>query len=126
MNDYVAEKVKSLNLPRDRRKQPGEKATEEEAAQYRFIAGKLNFLGSGTLPMAYYVASVFLQMQSNLFVHDLDVANRTTNELKKIDATVVLVSPLVNEYRRSNFWDSRMDHQSGHNVWGDRTMCTEA
>ena len=95
MNDYVREKVSLLELDRARRKEPSERATDEEAKCYRSMAGTLNFLGTGALPIASFVASVFLQRQSNLLVYDLDVANKMLGEVMKMDASVLFRAPTI-------------------------------
>lgn len=97
MNDYIREKVALLDLSRDRRKEQGERATDEEATAYRSMAGTLNFLGTGALPIASFISSVFLQRQAHLLVHDLDIANKMLNEVKKMDATVNFVAPADKE-----------------------------
>lgn len=43
--------------------------------------------------MASFLASVFLQRQDNLLVHDIDMANKMLNEVMKLDASVTFVAP---------------------------------
>lgn len=93
MTEYLESRVEFVPLTRERRKEQGEKATAEEALAYRSIAGSLNFLGVGALPEASFVASVFLQRQANLLVHDLDVGNKLIGELKKLKPIVKFVAP---------------------------------
>lgn len=119
MNEYLANRVDDLVLTRDRRKEPAARATQQEVEEYRSIAGSLNFLGTGTLPEAAFVASVFLQRQPNLLVHDLTVGSRMVAELKRMDASIVFVRPPegVREVRLLGFSDGSFNVIGG-NAYG--------
>lgn len=93
MNEYLSTRVQLLSLTRDRRKEESSSATDAEKNEYRSAAGTLNFLGTAALPQASFVASVFLQRQSNLTVYDLTIGNRMIAELKKMNAVVCFKSP---------------------------------
>lgn len=93
MEEYLQERVSLMPLTRERRKQQSSRATDEEAAAYRSLAGTLNFLGTGALPEASFISSVFLQRQSRLLVHDIMMGNRLVSELKKMEAVVKYAVP---------------------------------
>lgn len=94
MTEYLHDRVDFMPLTRDRRKQQEERATDEEVATYRSLAGTLNFLETGALPEAAFVASVFLQRQTSLLVHDISVGNRIVGELRKLTPVVRYVKRL--------------------------------
>lgn len=82
------ESLKPIELPRSRRKQSSEKATNEEYQEYRSMAGSLIWAGNATLPQAGYVASYMQQTAPKLRVHHVTEANKMMKELRDLDATI--------------------------------------
>ena len=83
MEEYM-DTIHPLNLPKDRRKQSNDTATNEEITNFLGLTGKTNFLGHGCLPMASFVASHLQQLTSALKVEDLKTANKAFNEIRNL------------------------------------------
>jgi hypothetical protein len=96
MEKYVGEKVQTIDLTRQRRKEVDSPATDEELGEYRRMAGVLSFLGYGALPQAAYCASAMLQRLPRLVVQDLIQANNMVSELRAMRPSIKYVAPAAN------------------------------
>ena len=61
MKDYL-NKIKHIAVSPLRKKQPLEKAMEQELSDYRGLSGTIPFLGAGTVPQPTIIGS-FLQQK---------------------------------------------------------------
>lgn len=80
--------IPRLKVSRARRKQHEEPCKSEEVSEYLGLAGKLNFLGHGTLPQAGIFASHLQQALPCLKVCDLITANTCLHDLRKLTTVV--------------------------------------
>lgn len=65
MNDNFAA-IKSIDLPRECRKEPNQKCTEKELCELRRLARELNYLGYGIFPPDFHAESELLQRSFSL------------------------------------------------------------
>jgi hypothetical protein len=93
MEKYVSEKVQTIDLTRQRRKEVDSPATDEELGEYRRMVGVLSFLGYGALPQAAYCASTMLQRLPRLVVQDLIQVNNMVSELRAMRPSIKYVAP---------------------------------
>ncbi len=87
MENYFA-RIKPIELSRTRKKEQGEKATDNEVTMLKSLAGIVNFLGGGALPQASFVASWMQQSTSQLTVGHLVEANNCVKELMKLKPVI--------------------------------------
>lgn len=81
-------RVKPIELSRTRRKEQAERATQTEVSMLKSLAGVVNFLGSGALPQATYIASWMQQCTTQLTVEHLVETNNCVRELLKLDPII--------------------------------------
>ena len=87
MSEYFST-VNSIEVQRARRKRREEGCTPAEITEYLPPAGKLNFLGHGSLPQAVFVASHLQQAIPHMTVQNLITANQCLHELKSLTPPV--------------------------------------
>lgn len=85
--------IRSIEIPRFRRKDPTSKCTEDERTQFLSLTGSLNWLGHGVLPQASFAASYLQQMTGNLIVGTLVTANKVLQEIKQLKPEATMLSP---------------------------------
>lgn len=81
-------RIKPIELSRTLRKEQADRATETEVTMLKSLAGVINFLASGALPQATYIASWMQQYTSKLTVGHLVEANTCVRELQKLDTVI--------------------------------------
>ena len=87
MRSYIT-RLKPIELSRMRKKQNDDVATAEERTRFKSLAGTINFLGSGVLPQASFVASSMQQKTGRLLVRNIREANAMVSELTKLTPVV--------------------------------------
>ncbi len=86
--------ISPIDIPRTRRKQNADSATNEEIIGFLSVIGKLNFLGHGVLPVAAYVASHYQKRIGRLTCGDMRELNSALKEVQNLQPCLLyLASP---------------------------------
>ena len=92
MEEYM-ERVKPIDISRERRKQQESPMTEQELEQYRGMSGMLNWAGRAAVPAACFIASDMQQKLASPRVRHLCSANGMLAELKKLAPRILYKAP---------------------------------
>lgn len=92
MKDYLM-RVKTIQISKSRKASPQLSVDERERAEYRSLAGTLLYLGQAVLPQACFVASRLQQKLGTLRVSYLIDANAMVAKLKKLQRSILYLSP---------------------------------
>ena len=108
MSEYFST-VNSIEVQRARRKRREERCTAAEITEYLAVAGKLNFLGHGSLRQAALVERHLQQENPHITVQNLITANQCLHELKSLTTSVTYKRfPVQLPPMYLAFWDARI------------------
>ncbi len=85
--------ISPMDIPRARRKQNADSATNEEIIGFLSDTGKLNFLGHSVLPVTAYVASHYQQRIGRVTVADMRELNSALKEVQKLQPCLLYLAP---------------------------------
>lgn len=92
MCDYL-DRVRKVQITRERKSIPSLSADNRELAEYRSLAGVLLYLGQAVMPQASLVASKMQQKLGALTVAHLLYANVMVTDLKKLGPALLYPLP---------------------------------
>lgn len=116
MHDYFR-RIKTLCIPKARRKMYTEACDAAETQAFRSLAGTLLYLGQAVLPQACLVASKMQQRIGSLHVSDMLDANQMVKELLSLQPSLLFLSS-VEDFHATLITLSDASHAGLHEVYG--------
>eukprot|EP00435_Cladocopium_sp_Y103_P039402 s1944_g10.t1 len=100
MKAFVEERMKTVELSKERQKAKKEKITEEERGQVRSVCGALNWAGREGRPDAAAAASMFSSQLMEMTVEDVLELNKVVQGLKKESELALRIQPIAEDRLR--------------------------
>ena len=98
--------IKTIELSKDRRKQPRDDVTDVERKAFQSLVGSLLWVGTHTVPHLKYIASMLAQKISDLKVKDLKTANSLLKYAKTLYAVLFFPKPNENNFSIVTYTDA--------------------
>jgi hypothetical protein len=95
MKAFVEERMKTVQLSKERQKERMAKITEEERGQVRSVCGALNWAGREGRPDAAAAASMFSSQLMEMTVEDVIELNKVVQGLKKESELALRIQPIA-------------------------------
>ena len=100
MKAFIEERMKTVELSKERQKERKAQITEEERCQGRSVCGALNWAGREGRPNAAASASMFSSQLMEMTVEDVIELNRVVQGLKKEAELALRIRPIAEERLR--------------------------
>ena len=100
MQAFVEERLHTVKLTPERKKQRGEALTEEERSQVRSVCGGLNWIGREGRPDAAASASMFSSLMSTMKIEDVLELNKAVEQLKSDSSLALRIRPIPEDRLR--------------------------
>ena len=95
MKAFVEERMKTVQLSKERQKERMAKITEEERGRVRSVCGALNWAGREGRPDAAAAASMFSSQLMEMTVEDVIELNKVVQGLKKESELALRIQPIA-------------------------------
>ena len=93
MQAFVEERLHTVKLTPERKKQRDTDLTEEERSQVRSVCGALNWIGGEGRPDAAASASLFSSLMSTMKIQDVFEMNKAVDQLKADSGLSLRIQP---------------------------------
>eukprot|EP00435_Cladocopium_sp_Y103_P050345 s671_g15.t1 len=124
MEKFVLERLHEIPVAKERLREKGQAATEQEKSQARAACGSLNWLSKEGRPDASGPASLLSSRLTSLTVEDLVAINEAVRRIKQAPELKIRIQPLK-EMKLSIVTDASFGNHGYHSQGGQMVICHE-